>query len=438
MDRSTNLQGDTMNPGDRIKVKTENQTFEGILLPRSELEDEDHITIKLDNGYNIGISIKGGHTEVLGTEERLQVFPEVELEKREGLPEISMIATGGTIASRLDYRTGGVHMLMEPREIFFTTPELAELVSLKKVVSPFRVGSESMTFKEYPIIAELAAKELNEGVSGVLITHGTDTLHYTSAILSFMLQNLHNPVCLVGAQRSPDRGSFDGAVNLICSALTAGYSDIGEVVIVMHGETSDTYCSVLRGTKVRKMHTTRRDAFQPINGRELARVWPSGDIEYLTDYRARKNTEVYADTALQEKVAFLKAHPNCNPELLDFLVDNHYKGVLIEATALGHLPTDTVNPEYSWIPAVKRAREEGVHIAFATQCLYGRVNPYVYTNARLMFNLGVIYVEDMLPEVAFLKLAWVLGHTENDEEVRQMMLHNYSGEITMRSLVERW
>jgi glutamyl-tRNA(Gln) amidotransferase subunit D len=429
-----------MNPGDRIKVKTENQTFEGILLPRSELEDEDHITIKLDNGYNIGISItdKEGHTEVLGTEEHLQVFPEIELEKKEGLPEISMIATGGTIASRLDYRTGGVHMLMEPREIFFTTPELAELVSLKRVVSPFRVGSESMTFKEYPIIAELTAKELNEGVSGVLITHGTDTLHYTSAMLSFMLQNLHKPVCLVGAQRSPDRGSFDGAINLICSALTAGYSNIGEVVIVMHGETSDTYCSVLRGTKVRKMHTTRRDAFQPINGKELARVWPSGDMEYVSDYRARKDTDVYADTAVQEKVAFLKAHPNCNPELLDFLVDNHYKGVLIEATALGHLPTDTVNPEYSWIPAVERAREEGVHIAFATQCLYGRVNPYVYTNARLMFNLGVIYVEDMLPEVAFLKLAWVLGHTENDEEVRQMMLQNYSGEITMRSLVERW
>ncbi|MGC1120677.1 MAG: Glu-tRNA(Gln) amidotransferase subunit GatD [Candidatus Methanofastidiosia archaeon] len=425
-----------MNPGDRIKVKTDNQVFEGILLPRSELEDEDHITIKLDNGYNIGL--KGGEIEVLGTEEHLQVFPEVELEKREGLPEISMIATGGTIASRLDYRTGGVHMLMEPKEIFFTTPELAELISLKKVVSPFRVGSESMTFKEYPIIAELAARELNEGVSGVLITHGTDTLHYTSAILSFMLQNLNKPVCLVGAQRSPDRGSFDGAINLICSAITAGYSDIGEVVIVMHGETSDTYCSVLRGTKVRKMHTTRRDAFQPINGKELARVWPSGDIEYITDYRARKDTEVYADTALQEKVAFLKAHPNCNPELLDFLVDNHYKGVLIEATALGHLPTDTVNPEYSWIPAVKRAREEGVHIAFATQCLYGRVNPYVYTNARLMFNLGVMYLEDMLPEVAFLKLAWVLGHTENEAEVRQMMLHNYSGEITMRSLVEKW
>ncbi len=421
--------------GDRVSVKKGDQTFEGILLPRSELEDEDHITIKLDNGYNIGI--KGGDLQLIRKEEPLEVFPEVELQKSKDLPEISMIATGGTIASRVDYKTGGVHMLMEPKEIFFTTPELAEIISLKKVLSPFRVGSESMSFKEYPIMAELAAKELNQGAVGILITHGTDTLHYTSAMLSFMLQNLGNPVCLVGAQRSPDRGSFDGSLNLICAGIIAGYSDIGEVVIVMHGESSDSFCSVLRGTKVRKMHTTRRDTFQPINGKPLAKVWPSGDIEYLRTYR--QNTgDVSADTAVEEKVALLKAYPNCNPEILDFLVDKKYKGVLFEATALGHLPTDTVHEEYSWLSSIKRAREEGVHIAFASQCLYGRVNPYVYTNARLMYDLGVIYLEDMLPEVGYLKLAWVLGHTQNEGEVKKMMLHNYAGEITMRSLLERW
>jgi len=423
-----------MNVGDRIKVKKGDQTFEGILLPRSEVEDSDHITLKLDNGYNIGIA--GGEIESMGTEEQLEVFPEVTLEKKEGLPEISMIATGGTIASRVDYRTGGVHMLMDPEEIFFTTPELAEIISLKKVVSPFRVGSESMSFNEYKVMAELAAEELNQGAQGVLITHGTDTLHYSSAALSFMLQNLKTPVCLVGAQRSPDRGSFDGALNLICAGYVSGYSRIGEVVIVMHGESSDKYCSVLRGTKVRKMHSTRRDTFTPINERPLARVWPSGTIEYTNTFRERGYSDVYADTAIEEKVAFLKAYPNSNPEILDFLVDKNYKGILFEATALGHLPTDTVDEKYSWLPAVQRAREEGMHIAFATQCLYGRVDPYVYTNARLMLALGVIYLEDMLPEVGYLKLAWVLGHTQNDEEVKKMMLHNYAGEINMRSLYE--
>ncbi|KYK33254.1 MAG: Glu-tRNA(Gln) amidotransferase subunit GatD [Theionarchaea archaeon] len=421
-----------MKVGDRIKVKKGDQLFEGILLPRSELEDEDHITLKLDNGYNIGI--KGGDIQPLGTAEQLEMFPEIELEKKEGLPDVSMIATGGTIASRVDYRTGGVHMLMEPEEIFFTTPELAEIISLKKVLSPFRVASESMSFKEYPVMAELAAEELNQGAEGILITHGTDTLHYSSAILSFMLQGLQKPVCLVGAQRSPDRGSFDGALNLICAGVVSGYSDIGEVVIVMHGESSDTYCSVLRGTKVRKMHSTRRDTFTPINEKPLAKVWPSGDIEYTNTYTKRGDNEVIADTVLEEKVAMLKAYPNSNPEILDFLVDKQYKGVLFEATALGHLPTDTVDKNYSWLSAVKRAREEGMHIAFATQCLYGRVDPYVYTNGRLMLDLGVIYLEDMLPEVGYLKLAWVLGHTHNDEEVTQMMLHNYAGEITMRSL----
>ncbi len=423
-----------MKVGDRIKVKKEEQTFEGIYLPRSELEDRDHITIKLDNGYNIGI--KGGVIESLGEEEQLEVFPEITLEKKEGLPPVSMIATGGTIAARVDYKTGGVHMLMEPEEIFFTTPELTEMISLKKVLSPFRVASESMSFPEYQIIAELAAQELNENSEGVLITHGTDTLHYTSAMLSFMLQNLRKPVCLVGAQRSPDRGSFDGAMNLICAGVVAGHSRIGEVVTVMHGESSDEYCSVLRGTKVRKMHSTRRDTFKPINEKPLAKVWPSGEIEYTNTFREKGEGDCYADTVLEEKVALLKAYPGSNPEILDFLVDRKYKGVLFEAYALGHLPTDTVNARYSWLPAVKRAREEGMHIAFATQCLSGRVNPNVYTNARLMAHLGVIYLEDMLPEVGYVKLAWVLGHTQNEGEVREMMLSNYAGEITARSLYE--
>jgi glutamyl-tRNA(Gln) amidotransferase subunit D len=418
--------------GDRVRVKKGDQSWEGILLPRSELEGVDHITLKLDNGYNIGIS--GGTCEVIGSEEKLEVFPEVELEKKKDLPQVSMIATGGTIASRVDYRTGGVHMLMEPNQIFFTTPELADIISLKKILSPFRVASESMSFKEYQKIAQLTAKELNQGARGVLITHGTDTLHYTSAMLSFMLQNLSQPVCLVGAQRSPDRGSFDGALNLICAGITCGYSSIGEIVVVMHGESSDSFCSVIRGTKVRKMHATRRDTFQPVNEGPLARVWPEGDIDYLNPYRPREDTEVQTDSAVEEKVALLKAYPHSNPEILDFLVDRGYRGVLFEATALGHLPTDTVDESYSWLPAVRRAREEGMIIAFATQCLYGRVNPYVYSNARRMFDLGVIYLEDMLPEVGYLKLAWVLGHAQDEDTIRTMMLHDYAGEIKMRTL----
>lgn len=438
MDRSSRLQGGIMRAqvGDRVRVTKGDQVFEGILLPRSELEDDEHLTLKMDNGYNIGIH--GGDCEVIGSEAKLEVFPEIELQKKEILPEISMIATGGTIASRVDYRTGGVHMLMEPNQIFFTVPELAEIISLKKILSPFRVASESMTFKEYQVMARLAAEELNQGAEGILITHGTDTLHYSSAMLSFMLQNLSKPVCLVGAQRSPDRGSFDGTINLICAAHTCGYSSIGEVVVVMHGESSDSFCSVIRGTKVRKMHSTRRDTFHPVNEGPLAHVWPDGTMNYLNSYRERGDTEVHADTALEEKVAFLKAYPNSNPEILDFLVEKGYRGILFEATALGHLPTDTLDDAYSWLPAVKRAREEGMIIAFATQCLYGRVNPYVYTNARRMQNLGVIYLEDMLPEVGYLKLSWVLGHTRDEDTIKKMMLHNYAGEINMRTLYREW
>jgi glutamyl-tRNA(Gln) amidotransferase subunit D len=415
-----------MKPGDIVKITHQGKMYEGTLLPSLK-----GTVMKLANGYNIGFTSEVS-VKVVGEEKRLEKFPEIRLEDNATLPQISMIATGGTIASRIDYRTGGVHMLMEPRELLYSTPELSRIAHINNILSPFRIGSESMTFSCYKKIAELAARELNSGSEGVIVTHGTDTLHYTSAALSFMLRNLTKPVCLVGAQRSPDRGSFDGSVNLICAAHTA-LSDVGEVTIVMHAQSDDNYCNVLRGTKARKMHSTRRDAFKAINDVPIAFVYPSGVIEYRSAYRKRGEGETFADTVMEEKVAFIKAYPNAQTELIDFLIDRKYKGILVEASALGHVPTDTVEETLSWVTPVRRACEEGVIVAFATQCLYGRVNPFVYSNARIMHDIGVIYLGDMLPECGYIKLAWVLGHTNEYEEARKMMLTNYAGEIRGRS-----
>lgn len=419
-----------LNLGDIVTLEYGKNCYEGILIPSP---NKDSIVIKLPSGYNIGFKKSSIKITSFKKRQDPNILPKIKFDKKKNLPEISLISTGGTIASRVDYQTGGVRWLMKPEEIFSMAPEMSDIVSFRNISSPFQIASESMNFECYKILAKEAAKELNSGSKGLIITHGTDTLHYTSSALSFMLQNLSKPVCLVGAQRSPDRGSFDGSMNLIGASYVAAKSDIGEVSIVMHGELSDTYCNVLRGTKVRKMHSTRRDTFRPINSTPLARVFMDGKIEKLSEYRLRNDeNEVYADVEMEEKTAIIKAYPNFNPEIFDYYIDKGYKGLVIEALALGHVPTDTIDEKFSWMKSIKRAIEEGVIIVFASQCLFGRVNPYVYSNGRAMADMGVIYVEDMLPETAYLKLSWILGHTAEYLEVKKNMLCNISGELNYR------
>jgi len=413
--------------GDLIRiVKREGNellTFEGLVMPPYELSPGETLVIKLDNGYNVGILIDAIESvEVLekAVEKPGMEFKEV-LPKKEGLPNVTILGTGGTIASRIDYKTGAVHPAFTAEELAKAVPEIFEMANVTpKLV--MNILSEDMKPAYWVKIAEEVAEALNSGEDGVVIAHGTDTMGYTASALSFILRNLTKPVVLVGAQRSSDRPSSDAAMNLTC-AVKMATSNVAEVMVVMHGETSDTYCLAHRGTKVRKMHTSRRDAFRSINDVPIARVWKDR-IEFLrSDYRRRSEGEVVVDGKMEEKVAILKIYPGVSCELLDFLVDKGYKGVVIEGTGLGHVPQE-------FIPHVQRAVEEGVAVCVTSQCLYGRVNLNVYSNGRKILKAGAIPCEDMLSETAYVKLMWVLGHTDDLEEVRKMMLTNYAGEIT--------
>ncbi len=427
--------------GDRVRATSRGANYSGMLLPRAEGGNDATLVLKLASGYNIGItpdSPQAIEKESAGSPQLEKTIGR-KLAKKGGLPKISVVATGGTIASRVDYRLGGVKSVLSPEEIFYNAPELGEIASFEKISRPFTTWSENMTPAEWQKIAEETAKELNAGADGVVVTHGTDTLHYTAAALSFMLKNLDRPVALVGAQRSPDRGSFDGAMNLACACHYIARSQMAEVAIVMHATSSDDYCIALRGTKVRKMHTSRRDAFRPINDSPLANIWPDGKIEKLQEplRKAAGKREEYgkveADNKFENKVALIKAYPGSPPELIDFLVEKKYRGIVVEATALGQVPTYTLDEKFSWTPAVKNAIEQGVVVAFATQSLYGRTSPFVYEPARLMHNLGVIHCQDMLPETAYIKLGWLLGHRElSFDEVGKKMLENIAGEINPR------
>ena len=412
--------------GDIVEIKISEETVQGTLL---ESYDSSIYLIKLESGYNIGIEkSKVKSIKTIGRA-KSSSFPEVNIKQGKNLPEISIISTGGTISSRLDYKTGGVKWLMKPEQVFALAPRLLNIVKINKIESPFMVASENMSAENWIDLAKTAANLLNEKENkGIIITHGTDTLHYTAAALSFMLKNLNKPVVLTYAQRSTDRGSTDTSLNLACAAHAA-ISNYAEVMLVGHASTNDNFCYALRGTKVRKMHTSRRDTFRPINALPLMKISDEGQVEGLTkEYNLRdEKKKVTADTEFEEKIALIKYYPGANFDIIDFYKEQKYKGIIIEATGLGHVGTEEA--KYNWLPSIKSAIESGMTVCFAPQTFYGRLDPYVYAPARELQKAGVIFLSDILPETAYVKLGWVLGHEKNPEKIRELMLKNIAGEF---------
>jgi len=415
---------------DRIEVKTSDGfVFQGILMPKPELSAPYIIVLKLDNGYNIGVAIDSSTEIHLIEKGKLSqpTPPKASLKIREDLPIVSILGTGGTIASRVDYKTGAVYPAFTVEDLYSLVPELSEISRLRMELL-FNIFSEDMTPAYWKVIAEKVAKHIEEGVDGVVIAHGTDTMGYTAAALSFALRNLPVPVVLVGAQRSSDRPSSDAALNLIGAVSVAAKAPFAEVVVVMHGETSDSFCLAHRGTKVRKCHTSRRDAFRSINAKPLAKI--IGDtIKMLTnDYLPRdKKRELKVMSDFDEKVALVKTFPGMTPDLIDTLIDKGYHGIVIEGTGLGHAPR-------SILSSIKRAIDEGIAVVMTSQCIWGRINMNVYRRGVELLKMGVIPGEDMLPETALVKLMWVLAQTRDLKEVRRLMLTNIAGELNPRTI----
>ncbi|MBL7206159.1 MAG: Glu-tRNA(Gln) amidotransferase subunit GatD [Candidatus Aenigmarchaeota archaeon] len=419
--------------GDNVSISRGKESYEGILMPQTDLGDPDTIIIKLGSGYNIGLDSKGIKiTKNKGSTKNLGKTKNIKLKFNKKKPPISLIATGGTIASRVNYKTGGVYALEKPEEFLQNIPELENIVNITKSSKPLTKMSEDMDNTHWQSIAKAVAKELNSGAKGVIVSHGTDYLHYTAAALSFFLKNLSKPVVLVGSQRSSDRGSSDAGVNLICAAHVAT-SDMAEVGICMHGSSSDDYCLFNRGTKVRKMDTQRRDAFRPINDLPLAKIYPDGKIEKINSkINKRTDKKVEVDAKFEPKVALLKVYPGADPAIINWYVSKGYKGFVIEGSGLGHVPTQCRN---SWTEVIKKYTKKGIPFVIAPQTLYGRINESVYTNLRLLYKeAGAISGQDMLPETAYVKLGWILGHTSDLSKVREMISTNYAGEISKRTL----
>lgn len=405
--------------GDIIQIIKGNTQHQGVLMPHHEFSQEDIITIKLKNGYNIGIAVDK-KTEILLVQKQKQLEKPVKIipfdpEK----PTISIIGTGGTIACYVDYRTGAVHPASSAEELALSIPEIFDICNVRSQVA-YQILSENIEVSHWQRLATLIADELNSGSTGVVVPHGTDTLGYTAAALSFLLKDLSGPVVLVGAQRSSDRPSSDATQNLISAALVAATTDLGEVVVVMHGEISDSFSMIHRGTKVRKFHTSRRDAFQTVNDQPLGRVG-EGKVLLTTSYRKKKPGPVLVDTGMNKEVALVYIYPGLKPEDIP-----QKKGLVLAGTGLGHVSARL-------LPRITHLINNGSLILMTSQCLFGRINMYVYSVGRDLIKAGVIPGEDMLPETAYVKLMWVLAHAKNKKEATSLMTMNIAGEISERT-----
>jgi len=407
-------------------TNTAGSVFEGVILPRSETFDDLHVVLKLKNGYNVGVHVdRVVSIEEVGYKEAIYKIPEKEFPRSPDLPSVTLLGTGGTIASRLDYRTGAVIPAFTPGELYGAVPELADLCNLttRKL---FGVFSENMSWPEYVTLAENIGSEIAAGTDGIVIGHGTDTMGHTAAVLSFMVQDPPVPIVVVGSQRSSDRPSSDAALNLIHAVQTAATGDIAEVQICMFGPTSDRYGLLHRGTRCRKMHSSYRSTFRTIGDIPLAIVRRDG-FHYLTDdYLPRDSSrQINIDTVYDDRVTILYYYPGMKPDLVDALVDAGYRGIVIAGTGLGHVN----KPLY---PALERAVAAGVHIVMTVQTLWGYAQMYVYDTGRDLLDLGVVPLDNMLPETALMKLGWVLGHTDDHGEVMTMMRRPVNHEITER------
>ncbi len=410
-----------------VKAKTSRGDFEGLVLPRSETSDEEHIVLKLSSGYNVGLR----HDTIISLEktgyrEAHYKIPEQEFPTDPSHPRVKLLGTGGTIASRLDYRTGAVIPAFSPGELYGSVPELADICNLE-TEKLFGVFSENMGPEQYLMLAEKAGEAIREGYDGIVIGHGTDTMHHTAAALSFMVQRPPVPIIMVGSQRSSDRPSSDAAQNLINATWAAAHGPIAEVLVCMFGPTSDRYNLLHRGTRVRKMHSSYRSTFRTIGDIPLAMVEQGKTTPLKYDFLPRRDDrEVEVTAVFEEKVTLAYYYPGMQPDVIDSLVDCGYKGMIIAGTGLGH-----VNRKI--YPALERARDAGVQVYMTLQTLWGFVQMHVYETGREILELGVVPLDNMLPEVAYIKLGWALGaYPDDSDAVRRLMTEVIAGEVTER------
>jgi len=422
--------------GDSVEVTTKDKTFSGIYI---ESNKKDVVTIKLSSGYNIGVNRKEVKKIKLVKKNKKEKTVKV-LNVNKGLKKISILHTGGTVASTVDYKTGAVSPQFDSEEIINMFPELNEIATINSRLIG-NIWSQDIRFVHFNILAREIKKEIESGAKGIIITHGTDFLHYTSAALSFALKNLPVPVLLVGSQRSSDRGSSDAGMNLINAVYFAVNSEMCDVGICMHNNMNDDYCAILPGLKTRKMHTSRRDAFKTINTKPWALVdYRKGEIKYVDKSFNKKVNGKLELNLFNEKLKIGLLKSTINMDAKQFLFFKNYDGLVIEASGIGNLPTsvlDRYTKDHKKIFNALKILTKKTVVVLAAQTIFGRLNMNVYSNQREMQEIGVLgHLNDMTPETTFVKLSWLLSNYKKD--AKDLLFENLKGEINERLMSDEF
>ncbi|MCL4328744.1 MAG: Glu-tRNA(Gln) amidotransferase subunit GatD [Candidatus Thermoplasmatota archaeon] len=400
--------------GDRISVKYHDGEIQGIFLT----EDQDFLFLKLDSGYNTGISKKRIEaTKVLqGKKEEIENNEKVVVDRGKG---ISVLSTGGTISSRVDYATGGVKPSRKMDSLYSEEMSKVHDISVHfKVVSS--ILSENMSPDMWVSVAGEVRNALDRD-KGVVVFHGTDTMSYTASAIAFMLEEQTGTVVFTGAQRSPDRPSSDSYVNIEGSIKFASIQS-GEVGICMHSGLSDDSVNLLRAVRSRKMHSSRRDAFKSMEYPEIGLI-SSGKQVYFRQERKASERNVVRNR-LEPAVGLIFFNPTLSPEDVDQFAENR-KCIVIMGTGLGHVAQRL-------IPTLREIIRGGTRVVMSTQCISGIVDMNVYSTGRDLLDAGVLHFGNILPEVAYVKAMYVLANYPDDEfEIR--MAENMRGEILGRN-----
>lgn len=424
--------------GETVLVRQGSQSFEGTVLPENK---KGFLELKLKNGYNVSVPLTTKTKIQKMTTKKNTVPKKTVIEQKPGLPTILILHTGGTIASRVNYQTGGVYAAFSPEDLLQMFPELTQKANFETRIIG-NMESENMRLSFYSTLAKAIHEGLNKKIKGIIISHGTDTMAYTAAALSFMVQHAPMPILLVGSQRSSDRGSSDASQNLSCAVDFILKSDYAGIGICMHASSNDDACWILPANKTRKFHTSRRDAFQAVNANPIATIeYKTGKIQMNEKNYARQGhgKPLLFKPKMEEKIGLLKATPTLLPEQIAFFGKQNFKGLIIEATGLGNLPIlsrdskDKTNDKN--YKALQALLKKGCLVGIVSQCIYGSVQMNVYSAGRELVRIGMLNGKDMLAETALIKMAWLLGNYK-PKEAAALFSENIVGEINERTLIE--
>ena len=398
----------------QLELEFKGDKLKGILIK----EDKEYLTLKLTSGYNA--NLKKSEIKIL-KEEKIEPKTSINSNKSKvnsNLPKITILHTGGTIASKIDYETGAVSWKFTPEELLALYPELLDIANIDaKMIR--NMASDDMRFEHYNVLLDEVEKAIKEGAQGVIISQGTDTLHYTAVALQYALEKLPVPVLIVGAQRSSDRAGSDASTNLKAAvefiiSNNSKSKRFNRVGICMHATCSDDTFNILDGINAKKAHSSRRDAFKQINYEPFAQISKEKGIailreDLLTDKNSSLEINKY-DPSL--KIGLIKIHPHPFPEEFDIL--KFYDGVILEGTGLGHIPLSNLDEFTTTHPKilekVKVFIDSGKKAVISTQTVHGEICMDVYSPGRVLKETGILGNRmNLITETLFMRLAYCLS-----------------------------